>query len=405
MRFITVGVLANCVVLWINASIASAQSCPAYVPSPAPTYSSEKAEMFAARYVPNDPTNTQNLVCQVPNNGWLRKNNQADNANTPPVTDNDYYRIHLAAQSSGGCMPQYFNIWSGCRQLPEVYQYRYIGGSTVEQTSPSYSYLGAVQPNNFYNIQLLDTRNQTGTASPGHNVSLLNEGSYLFESNTPFQTTSCGFSPTEREASFTANVLECKPEWYVNAGDTMNYHAPTGDITIAVPSGLSSSAVVAAINAAKADWEAALNRTINVNLNTLCTSTDERCIELRDDYGTLSGDNALWCGEFRGTVPDANGAWYDGNSVIRFRSSSLNAQNTHPDYLRRTMAHELGHYFGLYDRNHASCDNTMSVMALGGGCGNSSAPASGYKLGPTASDISPLAISTYGNQIRAICGW
>jgi predicted Zn-dependent protease with MMP-like domain len=206
------------------------------------------------------------------------------------------------------------------------------------------------------------------------------------------------------EASFTANVLECKPAWYINEADTMNYHAPTGTITIAVPSSLSSTAVVAAVEAAAEDWETALNRTIDVVLNTLCNSTDERCIELKADYGTLEQDGA-GCGQFNGTSPDANGAWELGNSLIRFRSTALNSQNTHPDYLRRTMAHEIGHYFGLQNREDPSCVPTISIMATGGQCGNPDAPDSDYKLGPTASDISPLLESTYGNQIRATCGW
>jgi hypothetical protein len=394
MRLITVCLLAGVGVISVGGSTGWAQMCQQYVPNPAPNYTDEKAELFVAKHVPHD---TSNIECQVPTNGWVRKNNIADNSNSPPVYDNDGYRIHLKVLTSGGCKQQYWDFWWGCQEVPSSQTYRSIGGSPIEKLSPSYSYVGPVQPNNFFNIQTLDTRNQTGTASTGLSVQFLDEGSYSFKSDTPLGVTSCSFSPSNREALFTVNVLECKPEWYVNVAGTLNYHGPaTGPIVIAVPPGFSGA--LGAAKAAASDWAAALGRDITA-VETTCTAGDELCIELDDDHGTVE-DDPEGCASLGPASYDTNGVW-TGRTRVRFEP---NWKGAHADSLRWTIAHELGHYFGLWNRQDGSCGYDTTLMK-GGNCYGTSAPPAGTALGPTASDVSALVNSTYGSQGRSICGW
>jgi hypothetical protein len=71
---------------------------------------------------------------------------------------------------------------------------------------------------------------------------------------------------------------------------------------------------------------------------------------------------------------------------------------------RNLGPHELGHYFGLWNRSDSSCTEDKTIMGSSG-CYATQAPAPGTALGPTASDASALTNSTYGNQVRNICGW
>ncbi len=239
------------------------------------------------------------------------------------------------------------------------------------------------------------------------------EGAHDFRHRVVTTATACNITPTTThpETHRQVNLLTCQPAWFFQQdqyGEWIpggyNYHAPSGEITINVPPGFGDA--LDAVQAAAEAYETLLGRVINVNSNATCTGGSGSCVTLGDDHGSLPGDSG--CASLGTSSPDASGAWTD-TMTIRLESSWVNA---HGDRLQHNIAHELGHYFGLWNRLHASCTNGTIMGASpppvnpnGPLCNDSSAPASGTITLPTAADALPLLLSTYGNGNRKICGW
>lgn len=196
------------------------------------------------------------------------------------------------------------------------------------------------------------------------------------------------------------HAMACKPEWFTGGTPTVNFHGPPmGDIKILIPSAAFEDARVAAEQAA-ADWASALGRTITVQAGYgTCGSTDPLCIGFKNDHGSLPTDTG--CASF-GTASynPTTGEWTESTN-IRFEP---NWTGGHQQNLRLTIAHELGHYFGLFNRLDATCTASNTVMGAGS-CYAAQAPPSGTALGPTPSDAAALLNSTFGNQVRSTCGW
>jgi hypothetical protein len=236
------------------------------------------------------------------------------------------------------------------------------------------------------------------------------EGVHDFRESVATAPTACSIQPTNHSESHRpVNVMECKPEWFTRQDSqgnpipgSANYHAPPGPITIIIPAGF--EAAEAAARAAAAAWAAALNIVINVNMGGTCSIGSGTCVTMSGDHGTLPTD--IGCASFRGAGSTSDGTWND-TGTIRLMSTW---QDAHPNRLQHTIAHELGHYFGLWNRVDPSCAGPSTIMnggagAPGGGCNSSSVPDPAYPLGPTAADIAALKNGTYGQHNRTICGW
>jgi hypothetical protein len=177
-----------------------------------------------------------------------------------------------------------------------------------------------------------------------------------------------------------------------------NLHAPSGTMFLAIPAafmGLLSSAQAAADS-----WEAVLGREIQIVENAGCSPENANCISFKNDHGTLPGDSG--CASLATASPSPSGAW-NGTTSIRLVPDWA-SRGAHPGNLQNLIAHELGHYFGLYDRLDASCTYESSVMHYVN-CYDTQAPQTGKAIGPSASDAEALIRSTYGNQNRKTCGW
>jgi hypothetical protein len=252
------------------------------------------------------------------------------------------------------------------------------------------------------NVQHVDTTVPTGTSSTGVSWSASQLGTHVITSNTGWNQTPCNLNPATfaSDHSFTAHSMVCKPEWYTGGTPAVNYHAPpSGEIKIVIPSAAFEDARGPAEQAA-ADWGAALGRTITVQPGyATCVASDPLCIGFLDDHGTRQNDPP-GCASFDPATYATNGEWR-GTTNIRFEP---NWTGGHSDNLQHTIAHELGHYFGLWNRLHSSCAYTDTVMGPVS-CYASQAPPTGTALGPTPSDASALLNSTYGTQVRSICGW
>ena len=92
---------------------------------------------------------------------------------------------------------------------------------------------------------------------------------------------------------------------------------------------------------------------------------------------------------------------WEGSTSVRFEPKWTGG---HPSNLRETIAHELGHYFGLWNRDDSSCTDANTIMGPAG-CYSPTPPPGTTALGPTLADALAVNDSTYANQNRKICGW
>lgn len=262
-------------------------------------------------------------------------------------------------------------------------------------------------------LQSIDSRVAGSTNGPFPFILNL-EGSHEFHHKVVTNPTQCNIQPTTThpETVRSVNVLSCLPEWwyaqdangnFIPGGN--NYQAPPGPITIAIPPQF-TPILESIIRAAAADWASLLGRTITVNANATCPANTGSCVTVRADHGTLPGDTG--CASLGTSSPDPNGAWTN-TMAIRLAPTIWSGANT--ERLRRMIAHELGHYFGLWNRQDATCPTDSTIMGDAGGgpalpdCYASSPLPPGYTVSPTAGDKSPLVKSTYGNHNRKVCGW
>lgn len=316
------------------------------------------------------------------------------------------YKLHFTTTVTGSCIAraqQCSGLPPVCGCINTATYLRNLGTtSLIDPLSNPISphSVGAIAAST--NVQFLDTAVPTGTASTGIPWSPTVVGEHTITSITGWNPTPCNLDPTTftSDQPFTVHVMACKPEWFTGGTPTVNFQAPaTGGITIVIPSGFEDARGPA--EQAAADWSAALGRNVTVQAGYgTCAAGDPLCIQLKDDHGTLPGDPA-GCASFgTATYDPSTGAW-QGSTSVRFE---LNWKGGHPDNLRRTIAHELGHYFGLANRLHSSCSQSGTVMGATS-CYASQAPPAGTALGPSASDVSALVNSTYGSHVRSICGW
>jgi hypothetical protein len=370
--------IIGCVV----ASEVQAQQCTHQTIGPI----TQNAQIFMYKYNPYTSTNIADVQCEAQPGSFVRLLNDQG--------QQQFYRVHLWVKTEGQCQGLYW-VYPKCSTLGFPPQKRYIGASTINANQ---SYIGPIQPINFGGIQEIDTRpqSQTGTTSTGLNW-LAYDGTVQFTSNTVIDKTACNLPPGDVQANpFTVHALACKPEWAMSEFFPVNFYVPPGDITIALPSGFSD-----ALNEAQAaafDWSLALNRTINVVENATCAVDDPRCVYFTNDQEDGPNDN---CASFQGGSYNSDtGAWtHSGHIRLQPKWNG-----GHTDNLRKTIAHELGHYFGLANRIGSTCTASNTIMQ-GALCYSATAPAQGTALGPTPDDSSPLNNSTYGNKVRSICGW
>jgi hypothetical protein len=225
------------------------------------------------------------------------------------------------------------------------------------------------------------------------------EGSYGFKFWVVTTSTQCNIQPTTHpEQARRVNVMACKPEWWLEGGK--NVHPPSGDITINIPAGFED--LVGPAKAAAASWSAALGRKVDVVSNQPCSGG--RCVTVNENYVNPPPPQPQGCADFAGGNYNTSTGEWASTGTIRLMPAWRTA---HPNRNQRSIAHELGHYFGLWNRTQSPCAYPNTVMSAppGPGCYDSSAPPQDSALGPTSSDAAALKESTYGNQNRKLCGW
>jgi hypothetical protein len=243
------------------------------------------------------------------------------------------YKVHFRATSTGSCQTRNFGCYP-CQCYDGAVYARNLGTSSVFRNGTLVGYVAAQG-----GVMTYDTSVPTGTLAGGFNWKPTVEGTFTFTSTVQVNVTPCNLQPFSFPGEpFQVHVMACKPEWFTGPGD-VNFHAPPGPITIAVPPGFED--VEEAAQAAAADWEARLGKDITVSPNATCAANDPLCASFTNDHGTLPGDSG--CASFRtATYSTSTGAWA-GSTAVRLE---LNWNGGHPDNLRWTVAHELGHYLG-----------------------------------------------------------
>ena len=224
-------------------------------------------------------------------------------------------------------------------------------------------------------------------------------GTYRFQFTNVGPGTTCEFPTQSAIAETSVNTMACLPTWFLDdASKTINFHGPLGPITIAVPTDF-EVALPAAVYAAAA-WQSALGREINVEPNQVCDARNPLCISFKNDHGTRQGDTG--CASLDTASYNPAGEWI-GSTAVRFEPVWDTA---HTDRLQALIAHELGHYFGLFDRLDASCADPDSIMTyVSTPCYSADPLPSGKRTGPSDSDVLALLKSTYGSKVRTTCGW
>jgi hypothetical protein len=309
------------------------------------------------------------------------------------------YKAHFRATVTGGCTTRK----QECSGLPPVCAC-VVSASYLRNLGTTYLFDSAQGSTPFAaiaaasNVQSIDTTVPTGTSSTGSSWLASVLGEHTFTSNTGWNQTPCMLEPATftSDQPFMANVVACKPEWWMLAGTTEPLHVPAGDIYLYIPPNMWTQ-LSGPASAAATDWNNAFGGTITVHVTQNDCGTNGDCIKVREDNSSsgcaaLSGPTGGW---------DHTTGLVQSYQYLSLPTDSRAWTNRSADRLKRTIAHELGHAFGL-NEYASSCAVGKSVMAP------TSDPActstTGMVLSPTPSDILP-AKSTYGNRVRSVCGF
>lgn len=234
--------------------------------------------------------------------------------------------------------------------------------------------------------QDMDTR--VPNTTPGTIREWLNAlGPWRFLYQSTINKTDCniepGFSPLKE---ITLNALSCRPVW--NEEQPRTWYLPAQPISVYIPDTMPELYVPA--DDAILDWNLAVAGTGRPSITrvTAPCGTGGDCVNVEEG-------GSIGCAD---TLPGSFGE-ISLPSRIRFTAGW---RTRPPSRNRRTMAHELGHLYGL---GNYACPETESLMGPAtGGC--SSAPGPGTPLGPTpVNDVLPTTGSTYGNKVQKSCGF
>jgi hypothetical protein len=191
------------------------------------------------------------------------------------------------------------------------------------------------------------------------------------------------------------NVVQCEPNWNLAYNPAVVPHVPATSIDLYIPPALwndLAGSPSSPASQALSDWTTAL-ASVGVGITPVSTDcgTGGNCIVL--GTGTVVGA----CAEFtRGTTNQSTGAIESASTITIPTNYTPNAR------LQRTIAHEIGHALGLdHYTGTGSCSKSNSVMAPVSDCTSTTS----MSLSPTLNDILPTRQSTYGDGVRAKCGF
>ena len=307
------------------------------------------------------------------------------------------YRLHAQSTLAGSC------------QTRTLDQGQCVNVSLFERYHGAVkTYVNGVFEGNLpvdYWVKEMDTTTTPPlNTTSGDSWSPVSTGTYTYTAlGTALDSGGCGF-PTSWAAtnSVTMHAVRCKPEWYLAGNPLVNVHVPIGKVYLYIPTSMRDRMVgtnvppngpaVLAIQA----WNAVLTSLgieFEITDSTSTCGSGGDCIEMQTTSNTIQG-----CADIAPSSINLTTGIIQGVSTMRFPADTWSkATDTR---LQRSVAHELGHILGL---NHNLCSVANSIMSTAGT--SCTAADSGMALGPTTTDVLPIVNSTYGDQVRASCGF
>jgi hypothetical protein len=346
-----------------------------------------------------------NLSCTVTNGGFV----YADR----------WYRLDIDAQVTGSC-----KLYSApaCTTLTDTFLRTAVGTNMYVNAL----HQGTVWGNNgvqSYNTCSNANCTAVGTGSqPGYNYPYY-AGTYTYTTGSNTGGGTSGNGPTycnlggqpgnpdwfSANQPFEYHATWCRPIFNMltdsNQNEIANIHVPATSLSLFVDSTnttlwnkLAADATKPAQVAAAA-WTTALSsKGISVTVVGTDCGTGTNCIKVDP---TWTND----CATLEIPVNSQTGV-QTTNATLRLNSLYNSWPNSR---LQRTMAHELGHAFGLGHHpsttgslGYCSVNNSVMSTPVAGDCGNSP---SGLAISPTIEDTLPSDKSVYGNGVRAVCGY
>lgn len=300
------------------------------------------------------------------------------------------YRLDSLATANGSCTLR--NMV--CSPLPCECQetgteQRGVGSTRIQQTAggpnPPYNVgpLYALPMSSFPHVA--DSRVAGATSPEGRNWMPGWAGETTIEFATIANSTNCTMSPTVWPTNFNVVVVNCAPRFLTpGTGGTVPRHLPNGPIEVYYSG--AGAQVIAAMEAARADWNLVQGSVTFIPATGPCQPNNPSCISV-----TQSGSNL--CAITPLQPADADGV-FNNSSTVYFPTA---ASAWNANALRRFANHELGHLLGLDDNNN-TCTKASGIMGP-----MNCTDWFGFAYTPQATEQLPVNRSVYGPHSTTSC--
>jgi hypothetical protein len=329
-------------------------------------------------------------TCSVPDGGFIK------------AGASNVYRRHVDAWVTGTCQPYARTPAGSCVALGSPFTRTASSTQTYINGASGVSVFGNLGVQN-YNTCSGGGCTPVNTSSNGPTWVPYTVGTYMYTATNVAGGGTIGDGVQycnmsgyyASENTVTVHAVACQPAWNNVGNPSVTTHLPPTTISLYIPPDMWDRMVGAgdgpAIDAIMAYNNLSSQTGVTIEETDTPCGTGGNCIEMGWTTDTLSG-----CAVFTPSSINLSTGEIQAKSTMILRDTWANATD---DRLQRTVAHELGHAFGL---NHNACNVPDSIMSIPTSCTQTD---SGMTLVPTTTDILPTTSSTFGNHVQAVCGF